>query len=368
MSDADLFAWARGFEDYELSPVFQPNTHRVRYRLRALADRTFVKRRAAASFLAGVGLSDFTWSMVWHDEGETSPELLPEVLAQAEGFVIFLHGWDGSHLIWEDMPEAVVNRHPRLVAFVLDHNGFGGSSFVDETPDVQICNPPAAMRVAEGWLSLMRLRGPMDAPAKRVINFVGHSMGGATLFYLDPAAWRLHEYTRCALAPALLLEDELHRAFYQALGLGIGLLNRLPDLALLDRLDEVLTPAFVKILAGGASSFVQSVHETVYMTTPKGVIARTFAAMGVLDQVPSGCDWRHFRVALGEADRLVGLEPQLSLLQRLAVPGEKIRVRGGDHYFFSVGDDTQPVHAPNRQIVIEDILDLHDTAVHSLNS
>jgi hypothetical protein len=192
-------------------------------------------------------------------------------------------------------------------------------------------------------------------------------MGGATLFYLNTTRWQPYEHTCCALAPALLLEDDLHRAFYRALGLGIGILNRLPDLRLIDRLDEILTPAFIDILAGGASEAVQAIHETVYRTTPKGVIARTFAAMGVLDQSPEVPTWQNFRVALGEDDVLVGLDPMQHLLRKMTVPKDQVRVLAGDHYFFSVGDSTRSIHEPNRHRVIDDILDLHLTAFDGLN-
>jgi hypothetical protein len=367
MSDADLFAWARGYEERLALPGPYPNIHRVRFRLRHLADRTFIKRRLAAAFLAESGLVELTWYMVWHDVPNAPAEVLPQRLAEAEGFVIFLHGWDGTHAIWEDMAEAVVAGNPRLIAFVFDHNGFGGTPFVDETPAIATCNPPAAMRVIERWINLMHLRGLADRPA-RVINFVGHSMGGASLFYLDAPMWRPHEQTRYPLAPALLLEDDLHQAFYQVLGLGIGVLNRLPELGLLNRLDDLLTPAFVEILAGGASASVKEIHEIVYKTTPKGVMARTLVAMGKLDQEPPAWNWQDFRVALGERDSLVGLAPMQRLLHKLAVPPEQVRVLPGDHYFFSVGENTRATHGPNRQIVIQDILDLHHSAFEQLRS
>lgn len=368
MNDASALKWASAYEQRDDSPAAYPQTHRVCYRLRHLADRALVKRRAAAGFLMAAGLSEFTWHVVWHAVDDSPAESLPQRLADAEGFVIFLHGWDGSHAIWEDLPEAVVSRQPGLIAFVLDHNGFGATPFIDPTPDVQTCNPPAAMRTLAAWIELLRLRSaPGDLP-RRVLHLVGHSMGGATLFYLDGARWAPHEQTRLALAPALLLEDELHRAFYQALGLGIGLLNRLPEFRLLDRLDDLLTPAFVEILAGGASPVVKETHETIYKTTPKGVIARTFAAMGVLDQMPYGSTWEHFHATLGTDDVLVGLDPMEKLLDKLAVPDQQVRVLKGDHYFFSVGEHTRSIHGPNRQIIIEDVLALHQAAFGGLNA
>ena len=368
MNDADRFAWVQGYEEQVKPPMVYPDAFRVRYRLRPLAEQAFIQQWLASNLLADSGLSELGWYMVWHDPDPTPSEALPQRIAEAEGFVIFLHGWDGNHDIWEDLPEAVVSRNPRLVAFVFDHNGFGSTSFVDETPDIALCNPPAAMRVIERWINLMRLRNTPDTQPRRVINFVGHSMGGATLFYLNEAYWQPHEQTRYPLAPALLLEDELHRLFYQALSIGIDILDRLPDWDILDRLDDLLAPTFVDILAGGASQVVQTVHETMYKTTPKGVTARTFAAMGRLDQAPPPSSWFHFRVALGSEDALVGLNPMHDLLDKLVVPKRKVRVFEGDHYFFSIGEKTHAAHSINREVVIQDILEQHHTAFRLLNA
>ena len=120
-----------------------------------------------------------------------------------------------------------------------------------------MCNPPAAMRVIEALIDLLGIRRQPGERNPKVINFVGHSMGGAALFYLNPINWRDGEETRLALAPALLLEDEVKRIFYTTLGLGIGLVNRIH---LFEIIERAIKPGVIEALTVGATDFVRRLH------------------------------------------------------------------------------------------------------------
>src|SRR5262249_20884107 len=146
------------------------------------------------------------------------------------------------------------------------------------------CSPIGAMRAIERLIELLGLRRAPGERAVKTINLVGHSMGGAALFFLDEAHWRYAEVTRIAIAPALLLKDETQRAFYTTLGLGIGLVGRLRALEVVD---HAVSPAVLDTLADGATQDVKDEHARIYELTPKSVTARTFAAMGVISTYPA---------------------------------------------------------------------------------
>src|SRR5207248_9109008 len=126
--------------------------------------------------------------------------------------------------------------------------------------------------------------------------------------------WRFGEMTRTAIAPALLLHDDLHRAFYTTLGLGIGLVGRIRAL---EPIDHVVSPSVLEVLADGATQAVKDEHARIYDATPKTVTARTFVEMGVIRQHPEAHAWDLMKVILGHRDRLVGLIPAIDLMQEL---------------------------------------------------
>jgi hypothetical protein len=258
------------------------------------------------------------------------------------------------------MPAMVVTGNRRLVAISLDHNGFGGSVFIDATPSVESCNPPAAMRTIERWLEVVKLRRQPGERDPKVINLVGHSMGGAMLFYLNPMNWRYGEETRLALAPALLLNDTLHKAFFTALGVGIGLVDRLRILTPVERL---IQPRMVDAVCEGSSDFVKQAHTEQYNQTPRGITAATFEAMGLLNNREIPRTWDLFRIMLGHKDVLVGLIPMMDMLSEMEFPAGNVRVVAGSHYMFSVGRQTALQHSQNRELVVQDILDLHQRAL-----
>lgn len=325
--------------------------------LRNLVKRGFLSEKTLDSFTGETGLRNFSWRMFHHERFFAKRTPRREVLKRAQGFIVFMHGWDGSGAVWEDLPAMVCHRSPRLVSFAPDINGFAGSPFEPEIPDPSQCDPPACMRAVERWLDILKLKSRSGTKTRKPITFVGHSMGGAALFYKDERDWDEREYALCAIAPALLHNDFLRKGFYKALGVGIIAGIQFP---MLDELKEMLAPWIIEELSPGASQVVKREHERVFDRTSKGTLAQTFYAMGEAGRRPRLGTWDNFKVILAHDDRLVGLSPMLSLLQELGLTAENIRVVLGDHYLFSIGRQTRKAHGTNREVVLQEILTLHE--------
>lgn len=353
--------WLLGYRGRRAGPT--TNTYEAEYGLRDLMEKGYIPRRAGTNFLKETGLTDFHWVITWPEDFELPDDMLVDRIGDVQGYVIFVHGWTGNYRIWEDTPALVTLSNRRLVSLAIDHNGFGESVFENLTPRLEDCNPPAAMRTLQKWIDLLRLRRQPGAVQRKVVNWVGHSMGGATLFYMNPMLWDYGEVTRYALSPALLLEDEAHRAFYTTLGLGIGILQRLPVLEVVEKL---VKPTVIQTLAAGASRDVKDIHRQQYDATPRGITGATFMAMGRLRDAEIPRDFDLMRVMLGHRDPLVGLLDMIDLLCKLEFPAGNMHVVPGTHYMFSVGDEN-PMnayqHAQNRELVVEDILQLHNKAL-----
>jgi pimeloyl-ACP methyl ester carboxylesterase len=329
---------------------------KLSFDLSTLVEKGYLGREAFAQFKEATGLADFTWRVVYNRRSWGGPFAPEEILGRAQGFVIFIHGWGGSGEIWEDLPAMVCQENPRLVAFVLDVNGFGGSPFIEaDMPEVAHCNPEGCMWAVEKWIEIMKLKGREGA--RRVFTFVGHAMGGAALFYMNDEDWFEDKYARCSVAPALLCNDTLRQGFYISLGMGIGAGLQY---ALLDKLKEkLLAPWLIKELLGGASEAVKAEHLRIFEKTHKGTLAQTFYALSLAEDPHRRQRWENFRVILGHKDRLVGVAPMLNLLEDLGFRSENIRVVMGDHYFFSVDPKTRQSQGENRDILLEEILQLH---------
>jgi pimeloyl-ACP methyl ester carboxylesterase len=353
--------WVLGYVKRDVGRV--ENTYTLDYKLTELIKRGYIEPSIGYGFLKSVGLQDFSWQITFPEDFEMPDEMLVNRIGNVQGYVIFVHGWTGNFNIWEELPAMTVFSNRQLVAISVDHNGFGASVFEDVTPELERCNPPAAMRTLEKWIEVMKLRRQPGETRMKVINFVGHSMGGATLFYMNPILWRFGEVTRMALAPALLLEDETHRAFYTTLGLGIGILQYLPILEIVERF---IRPSVTATLAAGATDYVKSIHTEQYQQTPRGITGATFMAMGRLTNYEIARNFTLMRVMLGHRDPLVGLVSMMDLLGKLEFPAANIHVVPGTHYMFSVGNET-PMnsyqHAQNREMIVSDILALHDQAL-----
>ncbi len=330
------------------------------YSLKSLAQSGLISRRRVAGFLDQTGLADFAWRVFW-PKAAVGRRHYAEAMSKAQGFVVFMHGWDGSQAIWEHIPAQICAANPRLVALAVDVNGFGGSPFADELPGIRDCDPSASMLAVERWIELVGLRSSRRATQRlRAITLVGHSMSGASLFYLDESHWRQHEVSRLAIAPALLINDALRKGFYKALGVGIWAGSSGDMLA---GLKNKMAPAIVEMLIGEASRAVKAEHVRVFEATPNGVLAQTFFAMGAVPQDVKRRRWCRFHVILGHKDRLVGVKPMLDLLESLGLSSDQVRVVLGDHYLFSVSNQSRRLHLPNREIVTREILGLHEACL-----
>lgn len=349
--------WVLGYHRREAGAL--ENTWVTYYRLSDLVNKGYISTDEGRGLLMESGLVDLVWQVIWAEDFETPDDMLEKRLYEVEGYTIFIHGWTGNHSIWENLPGMVVKANRRLVALAVDHNGFGGSPFVDESPSLDSCCPPAAMVTMEKLVNLLKIRRQSGDPNPKVINFVGHSMGGAALFYLNPIYWRLGEETRCAVAPALLLNDTLHKAFYTTLGVGIGLVDRL---RIFEPIERLIKPGMIDVLCNGSSEFVKEAHSVQYDETSRGTTSATFQAMGMLQNREIAHKWDNFRVVLGHRDALVGLSPMMDLLSLMEVPAGNIRVVAGSHYMFSVGRESAFQHAQNRDLALQDILNLHSQA------
>jgi len=334
------------------------------YTLNDVVRAGLIEQQRADHFRAQTGLADFAWRVFW-PEAAVGQNQHAEALARAQGFVVFMHGWDGCHAIWEQIPALACAANPRLVALAADVNGFGGSPFADELPRIEACDPAANMAAVEHWIELLGLRSSPQATRRlRVITLVGHSMSGAALFHLDESRWRPHEVGRLAVSPALLVNDGLRKGFYKALGVGIWAGSTTDALGWLK---ARLAPSIVEMLIGAASRAVKDEHARMFHTTPKGVLAQTFFAMGAIPRQVKPRHWRHFRVVLGHKDRLVGVKPMLDLLEELGFASDQIRVVLGDHYHFSVSNQSRRLHLRNRGILIREILALHEACLRSMS-
>ncbi len=349
------WAWVSGFNSKRKEEG--ERAEGLHFDLSSLVQQGFVRKRAFARFQRATGLANFAWRVVYSTALRAEVDSVQDVMRRARGFVVFIHGWDASNAIWEDLPALVCERNPRLVSFVLDVNGFGGSPFLSEMPELEQCDPLACMGAIEHWIELLRLRSLRATKRRKVFTFVGHSMGGAALFYKDDEGWHDGEFGLYAIAPALLHTDGLRKGFYKWLGVGIGAGWQQE---IFNRLKARLAPALVNELISGASQAVKNEHVRVFERTSKGTLAQTFYAMGLAEMPPQRDTWENFRVILGDEDRLVGLAPMLRLLDELGLPSRNVKVVFGGHYLFSPSLTTRKRHGENKETVINEILQLHD--------
>ncbi len=358
MPTQSSLAWGQYF--YQRSHANLPGTDHALYRMTDLIARGALDPKMARAVLHDSLLLDMVWRVTWADDDGLPDPFLPQRFADCDGWVVFMHGWTGNNTIWEEMPAMIVRANPRLIALSVDHNGFGQSRFEMETPSLDRCCPPSAMSAMERLVNVLKIRRQPGETGRKVINFVGHSMGGAALFYLNPLNFDIAEETRYAIAPALLLNDSTHRAFFNAMGLGIGIVNML---RIFEPIEDLIKPSMVNAVCEGSSQFVKDAHTRQYDETPRGTTSATFRAMGLLQNWEIAHRWDLFRVMLGHKDSLVGLLPMMDMLSDMEMPAGHIRVVAGSHYMFSVGPDTVFQHAQNRDLAVQDILAQHERAL-----
>lgn len=307
-------------------------------------------------FQKATGLADMAWRVYYHQQPGGQKQDLTDLIGKAQGYVVFMHGWSGSHAIWEDLPAQVCGANPRLVCFALDVNGFGGTPFVEaHLPRLSQCGPRADMLAVEQWLDLLQIHRP--SRQKQIFTFVGHSMSGAALFHKSTKGWETDRYSMLALAPAMLHKDTVKQAFYRTLGLGIGAGLQYD---FLDRFKDRLARPVMELLAANASQAVKREHKRVFQRTAKGTIAQTFFALGLAEETPPARDWSNVFVMLGHSDRLVAVSPTLDLLESMGLNSWNIQVVLGDHYFFSISQQSRRIHGFNRAEVLRHILRLHE--------
>jgi pimeloyl-ACP methyl ester carboxylesterase len=298
-----------------------------------------------AKFQQETGLADFYGEITYHQD--LPDKNLAQILQETTGFVIFMHGWDGTHRTWEDLPMRLVQQNPQLVCLNLDVNGFGQSSFSKDPPSVKHCNLPAAMGAVEKWLNLLGLWPTPYRQRKPFYLFVGHSMGGGMTFYKNEPDWRNDVYGCYAMSPGIFCNDPKRRLVYKLVGYG----TLIPFGTLIK---NFLARRVIWFAMREASKKDQQEHEQVFYATSFGTLANTIIAIGGSPR-PLRQDWSSFKLALGNRDVLVSTRQTLSFVEELGFLPNQIRVTMGDHYFFSY-DDTSPItHLYNRQVVLDDL-------------
>jgi pimeloyl-ACP methyl ester carboxylesterase len=348
------WAWATGMRTHPEEVI--PDAESAGFSLSNLADQGLLTTRRLADFQDKTGLADLAWRMVWNRAALAEADGdFRSLLRRTHGFVIFMHGWSASGGVWEHLPALTCAANPRLAALVPDLNGFGDSPFLAEVPAREHCDPHAVMQVVAHWVDMLGLRSSARAQKRRkVITFVGHSLGAAALFYLRERDWRQNEFTRCAVAPTLLISLNLRQAFYRALGVDPRASKPIDDLK------SQLTSRVVGSLTSAASEAVRAEHLRIFETTPKGTLAQTFFAMGSVLEELAAKRWHNFRVVLARNDQFVNVSQMLQLLDDLGLASDQIRVVRGDHFLFSLSDENRQVHMRNRETVLAEILHLHE--------
>lgn len=333
-----------------------PDVECADFTLSSLADRGLLTTRQLADFQNDTRLADLGWRVSWNRSALADADGdFRTLLRRTQGFVVFMHGWNSSGSVWEHLPALTCAANPRLVALTPDLNGFGRSPFMTDMPALEHCDPSAMISVVAYWVELLGLRSSARARRRRnVITFVGHSMGGAALFYLNEQGWHENEYARCAIAPTLLIEDDLREEFYHSLGVDSSMGRPVEDLK------ARLTPRVVEALLGGADEATCTGHLRIFEATPRGTLAQTFSAMTVSLAEPQVTNWCNFRVILAHDDRMLNVSRMLRLLDDLGLAPNQIQVVSGDHYLFSVNEHNRRVHIRNREIVLGEVLYLHE--------
>jgi hypothetical protein len=115
----------------------------------------------------------------------------------------------------------------------------------------------------------------------------------------------------------------------------------------------------MEMLATNAGQAVKDEHVRVFQRTDKGTIAQVFFALGLSEETPPPRSWDNVFVMLGHRDRLVAPGPTLHLLEEMGLNSWNIQVVLGDHYFFSISQQSRRLHTYNRDQVLHHILRLH---------
>lgn len=289
------------------------------------------------------GLADFFWEASY-DEQLYGNQPLNELFQHVEGVVIFLHGWDGSHRIWEDLPQRLVEQNPRLVCLNADINGFGQSPFIDDHPKPEQATLPAAMAAVEQWLDII---GAGQRDSRPFHLFVGHSMGAGMMFYKDDSN-QTARYGCYVMAPGIFYRNILRYWAYKV----VALATLIPGITPLKNLTARLV---IRFAMNNASQVAKYEHEHTFYRSSFKTLAHSLAGIAASPE-PTRTDWSQYRVVLGHTDILARLPTTIVMLQRLGFTPDQIKVLVGDHYFFSYDETSPESHRYNREIVLNDLL------------
>jgi len=300
-----------------------------------------------AEFQCQTGLANFFWEATYLSE-TPAHKSLTQRLAEAEGVVIFLHGWDGNHRIWEDLPARIVKQLPHVICLNPDVNGFGESPFMDNRPKGQQASLSAGMAAVEKWLEVIEAWPQAHRTTKPFYLFVGHSMGGGMVFYKNQPQWTHHKYGCYAMAPGIFYRNWLYGWLYKIVGLGILFPHVTP-------IKNIIARLIVKIAMRQASRVAKYEHEHTFYASSYQTLSKTLRGIGS-SPPPTRTDWSPYRVALSHADLLVPLGATLRMLSKFGFIPAQIRVFVGDHYFFSYDSHSPVSHHYNRETILQDLV------------
>jgi len=319
--------------------------------LSTLAQQNLLSRaNGLTTFQQQTGLADFFWQTTYYNAEPTLPKSLADLCKTAEGFVIFLHGWDGNHRIWEDMPLRLVERNPQLVCFNADVNGFGQTPFINRNPKLEQASLPSAMVAVEQWLKLIGVWSNHTRATQPYFIFVGHSMGAGMIFYLDELAWQQTTYGCYIMAPGMFYGNLPRKILYKIVATATR------DLPYITPLKNLAARLVIFIAMNKASRIAKFEHANTFYQTTFKTLGDTLDGIGASPK-PMRKDWSNYRIALGHHDLLVRLSPTIRMLQRLGLNADQIRILIGDHYFFSYDNQSPISHKYNRQIIIDELIE-----------
>ncbi|MDM8526780.1 alpha/beta hydrolase [Anaerolineales bacterium HSG24] len=322
-----------------------PDVTTETFHLSKLAQQRLLDNTTFGRFQVQTGLADFYWEASYYHPPHRKTSLL-DALVKTDGFVIFLHGWNGNHRIWEDLPTRLIQAYPNLVCLNLDIHGFGQSPFIKEKPPIHQATLQAAMTAVESWLELINLRPTPYRATKPFYMFVGHSMGGGIIFYKDQPQWQNETYGCYMMSPSMLYHEIIRRLLFQLVGWSILIPYVTP-------IKNMVAQLVIWFAMNEASRRVKWEHGQY--EDPFDTLSATLLGVSQSPK-PSRTDWSQFRLVLGNRDMLVNPKLMLNFVEKLGFTPDQIRMVIGDHYFLSY-DETSPIsHKYNREIVLADLV------------
>jgi hypothetical protein len=293
------------------------------------------------------GLADIYWETTYCQKNNLNITLA-ETIESVDGFVIFLHGCNGSHYIWEDLPIRLIEQHKNIICLNPDIHGFGKSPFIDNLPSVKYASMPAAMETVEYWLSVIGLWPAVHHKRKPFYLFVGHSMGGGMLFYKDEFNWLNDIYGCYMMGPSMFYNDFKRRFLYKMVAIG----NLIPYITPLKNLSADI---MVWSVMNGSSHVAKSEHSHYGSYRDFQTVSATMNGIS-LSPKPFRTDWSQFKIVMGHRDIVASPKKMLNYVEQLGFESHQIRIVLGDHYFFSHDENSPDNHKNNRQIVLEDLV------------